>query len=87
MLNIANSKSKFKLIKKCDMELVEAVRQATCCGFRLNSDQEFVLNEVTTWFKAKSVAGSERQEEQKEDSQEDFDILGIEDALSQQQQS
>jgi len=50
MLGIANSKSKFKMIKACDPELVEAIRQATCLHFRLNSDQEFVLNEVTKWF-------------------------------------
>jgi hypothetical protein len=30
--------------------LVEAVRQATCIQFRLNRDQECVLNEVTKWF-------------------------------------
>ena len=38
MLGIANSKSKFKTIKKCDPELIEAIRQATCCGFKLNAD-------------------------------------------------
>ena len=50
MLGIANSKSRFKIIKTCDPELVEAIRQATCMHFRLNNDQEFVLNEVTKWF-------------------------------------
>ena len=29
---------------------MEAVRQATCMQFRLNRDQECVLNEVTKWF-------------------------------------
>jgi hypothetical protein len=38
MLGIANSKSKFKVIKKCDPLLVEAVRRATCLRFRLNHD-------------------------------------------------
>jgi hypothetical protein len=38
MLGIANSKAKFKIIKPCDPQLVEAIRQATCCGFKLNSD-------------------------------------------------
>ena len=50
MLGISNSKSKFKVIKPCDPELVEAIRQATCMHFRLNGDQEYVLNEVTKWF-------------------------------------
>ena len=38
MLGIANSKSRFKTIYKCEGQLVEAIRQATCCGFKLNSD-------------------------------------------------
>jgi hypothetical protein len=38
MLGIANSKSRFKVIKKCDPVLVEAVRRATCLRFRLNHD-------------------------------------------------
>ena len=50
MLGIANSKSKCKVVHESDPVLVEAVRQATCVKFRLNSDQEFVLNEVTKWF-------------------------------------
>jgi len=54
MLGIANSKSRFKTIMKCEPELIEAIRQATCCGFKLNSDQEFVLNEVTNWFKRRT---------------------------------
>ena len=52
MLAIANSKSRFKTIRKCDPELTEAIRQAVCCSFKLNADQEFVLNEVTRWFLA-----------------------------------
>ena len=59
MLGIANSKSKFKVIKVCDNELVEAIRQATCMHFKLNSDQEFVLNEVTKWFLPKEKKGDE----------------------------
>jgi len=50
MLAISNSKSRFKVIKHCDPEMIEGIRQATCFGFKLNSDQEFVLNEVTRWF-------------------------------------
>ena len=38
MLGIANSKSRFKVIKQCEPQLVEAIRQATCMRFRLNSD-------------------------------------------------
>ena len=38
MLGIANRKSRFKMIHKCEGSLVEAIRQATCCGFKLNSD-------------------------------------------------
>lgn len=81
MLGIANSKSKFKTIKKCDPELIEAIRSATCCGFKLNSDQEFVLNEVSNWFMKRE------KPEIKGDIQmdEDFDILGIEDALESSQ--
>lgn len=83
-MGIANSKSKFKTIKKCDPELIEAIRSATCCGFKLNADQEFVLNEVTNWFKKRSEDGAK---ELAEDAQmeEDFDILGIEDALENSQ--
>jgi hypothetical protein len=55
MLGIANSKSKFKVIKKCDPMLVEAVRRATCLRFKLNHDQEFVLNECTKWFLPKEA--------------------------------
>jgi hypothetical protein len=50
MLSIKNSKAKFKVLSKCDPGLVEAIRQATCCMFKLNRDQECVLNEVTKWF-------------------------------------
>lgn len=50
ILNIANSKSKFKIIKECDPDLVEQVRVDICNAFRLNIDQEVVLNEVTSWF-------------------------------------
>ena len=50
--------------------------------FRLNSDQEYVLNEVTKWFlkKEKKPKKVDGQEEEKKDTE--FDILGIEDALS-----
>ncbi|CDW90096.1 UNKNOWN [Stylonychia lemnae] len=54
MLSIKNSRAKFKVLKKCDLELVEAVRQATCIEFKLNRDQECVLNEVTKWYLARS---------------------------------
>ncbi len=82
MLGIANSKSKFKTLKKCDPELIEAIRKATCCGFKLNSDQEFVLNEVTKWFYKSEKRLKEKQEVKPEaQMEEDFDILGIEDAL------
>ena len=82
MLGIANSKSKFKIIHESDPTLVEAVRQATCVKFRLNSDQEYVLNEVTKWFlkKPKSSKSKPAIEEKKENNE--FEILGIEDALS-----
>lgn len=53
ILSIQNSKAKFKVLHKCDPELVEAVRQATCIHFKLNQDQECVLNEVTKWFLAR----------------------------------
>ena len=81
MLGISNSKSKFKVVHVTDPTLVEAVRQATCVKFRLNSDQEFVLNEVTKWFlkKEKKKKEGEAQEEIQED---EIGILGIEDALS-----
>lgn len=90
MLGIANSKSKFKVIRECDPEIVEGIRQATCMRFKLNSDQEFVLNEVTKWFlpKNKLLYGNESQESNDENkgtqnqNGDEFDILGIEDALS-----
>jgi hypothetical protein len=34
--------------------MVEAIRQATCMQFKLNRDQECVLNEVTKWFLARA---------------------------------
>ena len=64
MLAIANSKSKFKIIHETDPVLVEAVRQATCVKFRLNSDQEFVLNEVTKWFLKKDKQPTPDQNKQ-----------------------
>ena len=54
MLAIQNSKSKFKVLRKCDPNLVEGVRQATCIQFKLNRDQECVLNEVAKWFLARA---------------------------------
>ena len=50
ILNISNSKSKFKIIRECDPDLVEQIRVMTCKHFKLNIDQEIVLNEVTGWF-------------------------------------
>jgi hypothetical protein len=79
MLAINNTKSRFKTIKKCEAPMVEAIRQATCCSFKLNSDQEFVLNEVTRWFLAKESPVPVQEQE------EDFDILGIEDALESEE--
>eukprot|EP00347_Sterkiella_histriomuscorum_P015353 403357339 len=61
MLSIKNSKAKFKVLKKCDNLLVEAVRQTTCIQFRLNRDQECVLNEVTKWFLARSKTKNNEQ--------------------------
>ena len=89
MLGIANSKSRFKVIRECDPEIVEGIRQATCMRFKLNSDQEFVLNEVTKWFlpKNKNMYGNGEESNNEEaakngEGDEEFDILGIEDALS-----
>ena len=89
MLGIANSKSRFKVIKACDPELVEAIRQATCMRFRLNSDQEFVLNEVTKWFVPKHDEPSQHSKgprdsltESQKENNDDFDIIGMEDAIS-----
>ena len=50
ILNIANSKSKFKIIKECDPTVVEQARIEICQAFKLNIDQEIVLNEVSKWF-------------------------------------
>ena len=55
ILNVANSKSKFKIIKECDPEIVEQARKEICSAFKLNIDQEIVLNEVTRWFKPKEI--------------------------------
>lgn len=85
MLGIANSKSKFKIIKKCDPMLVEAVRRATCLRFRLNHDQEFVLNECTKWFLPKQKKEVTPPKEQRQ-TQNDLDIIGIEEALSDNSQ-
>ncbi|TNV86292.1 hypothetical protein FGO68_gene3263 [Halteria grandinella] len=69
ILSIKNAKSRFKVLKKCDPVLVEAVRLATCIQFRLNRDQECVLNEVTKWF---------LERESLEDVQDHFDeITGV----------
>lgn len=38
ILSITNSRAKFKVLKRCEPLLVEAVRQATCIQFRLNRD-------------------------------------------------
>jgi hypothetical protein len=38
ILNIANSKSKFKIIKKCDKKIVEKARVEICNAFKLNID-------------------------------------------------
>jgi hypothetical protein len=38
ILNIANSKSKFKIIKKCDKKMVEKARVEICNAFKLNID-------------------------------------------------
>lgn len=84
MLGIANSKSKFKIIKKCDPLLVEAVRRATCLRFRLNHDQEFVLNECTKWFLPKETKTAILPAKQEKEN--DLDIIGIEDALSDSQE-
>jgi hypothetical protein len=53
MLSIQNSKSKFKILKKCNPQLVETVRLAICMTFKLNRDQEIVLNECSKWFLSK----------------------------------
>ena len=54
MLAIKNTKAKFKVLLNCDPMMVEAIRQATCMQFKLNRDQECVLNEVTKWFLARA---------------------------------
>ena len=54
ILNIANSKSKFKIIKECEPEVVEQARTEICQAFKLNIDQEIVLNEVSKWFMPKN---------------------------------
>ena len=82
MLGIANSKSKFKVSRKCDPMLVEAVRRATCLRFRLNHDQEFVLNECTKWFLPKEIKPMFQNNEKPKRDENDMDIIGIEDALS-----
>jgi len=87
MLHVANSKSKFKVIKPCEPMLVEAVRQATCLRFRLNSDQEFVLNEVTTWFlpkpsKEEQLKEIAQEKPTKRQPEDEFGIIGMEDAIS-----
>jgi hypothetical protein len=61
MLSIENTKAKFKVLHKCDPLLVEAVRQATCMQFRLNRDQECVLNEVTKWFLKRPTTAQKEQ--------------------------
>ena len=63
MLAINNTKSKFKKLRKCDPQTIEAIRQATCCSFKLNNDQEFVLNEVTKWFQPKSFRKGKRSKD------------------------
>lgn len=45
-----NSKSKFKIIRPCDPDIVEQARSEICSAFKLNIDQEIVLNEVSKWF-------------------------------------
>ena len=55
ILNIANSKSKFKIIKELDPEVVERSRSEICSAFKLNIDQEIVLNEVAKWFLPKTI--------------------------------
>lgn len=59
------------MIRICDERLVEAVRQATCLQFRLNTDQEYVLNECTKWFLPK-VKSEVKVEVKKE---EDYGLL------------
>ena len=68
ILNIANSKSKFKIIKECDPEMVEQARVEICSAFKLNIDQEVVLNEVTRWFKPKAIASSQKSKSSQDDS-------------------
>ena len=55
--------------------------------FRLNSDQEFVLNEVTKWFlpkkKKKGDESKESQSDEPKEQNDDFDIIGMEDAISE----
>lgn len=62
ILNIANSKSKFKIIRPCDPNMVEQARMEICSAFKLNIDQEIVLNEVTKWFLPK------KEKKEKEES-------------------
>ena len=38
ILNISNSKSKFKIILKCDPEIVEQARVEICNAYKLNID-------------------------------------------------
>ena len=50
ILNITNSKFKFKIIHECKKELVDFTRRNICREYKLNIDQEIVLNEVSKWF-------------------------------------
>lgn len=50
ILNIANIKTKHKIIRECEPHQVEKARIQICNAFKLNIDQEIVLNEVTKWF-------------------------------------
>ena len=60
------------MIRICDERLVEAVRQATCLQFRLNTDQEYVLNECTKWFLPKVKTEAKTEVVKKE---EDYGLL------------
>jgi hypothetical protein len=74
ILNIANSKSKFKIIKPCDPNMVEQARMEICSAFKLNIDQEIVLNEVTKWFIPKK---EKKEKEESSQSQKENLIDGL----------
>lgn len=84
ILNIANSKSKFKIIKPLDPEMVERTRAEICSAFKLNIDQEIVLNEVSKWFLPKSEANANNKQDDKADDSIIEGLSDIEDSQDEE---